>query len=1077
MDSALVGDDRQRTGEKATKTWVITAVAVLFLLALATTAYLWLPELLGLLPIDEASAVKAADWLQLSLWLLAALVGAVGAKRALDLDQAASLDEEVAVGGKTVPYELDAGTEAVLAEEGMAGDSDYVSFYTDGGVCIRTENSLLEETEDEGMEAAINPIELPTTPPSTMPMPQNPIEEPVEPLPQTPLPVAPEPVAQPPGPAVPIEPLPVDPSVELPTMPMPVNPIEAPLPGDPEIQPLPVTPPSAPQIATPFNLPADLPDFTGREQEVAEVCRRLSRLEAAPDSDDHRFNPEATEQTLAISGLAGMGGIGKTALALHVGHRMAADGYFPDARLYLDLKGTAAQPLAPSAALKTLLTALLGADPERPEDEESLARIWRNAMQGRHALVILDNAAGASQVRPLLPGSPSCTVLVTSRQRFALPGALLLDLNRLSAQDSRELLQTLAPRLDDAIADEIADRCGGLPLALRIAGNYLALNDDFPAEEYAARLADERGRMEHLRDPLDPDLDVAATLSLSVAQLDVGNRWAWTMLSLFPAPFDSRAASALWGEGISRTGWVPLGEETTIEWLSTLRNRSLVTYDASTDRYRLHDLLHLAASQEIEDTEGIQRARGRLAYHFLDVVHETEERQRYLDLDPDWPHVQAALEYASEETPALLSELVLSMDSYWEARGMAVERAHWSDKAALASADAGNRSAVGVHMTNQGSAFADRGDARRAIEVYGRALAISRTSGDQQLEGIILGNLGLAYQALGDARRAIHYGQQALDISRVVGDRRAEGIHLGNLGNAYTELGDPRRAVKYHEQALVIARELGDRRLEGTHLGNLGRAHADLGDAQQAITGQKEALAIHRDVGNLRGEGQALDSLGRAYSDLGQPDRALDYYEQALDIARATGDRRGEGADLSNLGLAYAHQGNAQWAMACHEEALSIAREVGDRRTEGTTLGNLGRAYQDLGQTTRAMEAYNEALEIARQVGDRRSEATWLGDLGQAYAELGDLAQAASLQEQALEIYREIGDRRNEGNYLANLGLLARQQGDEDGAHQAWTNALQTLEAMKDPAAGRVWQWLADLEGQPAQQPGTAPAR
>ena len=855
------------------------------------------------------------------------------------------------------------------------------------------------------------------------------------------------------------------------TIPFPKDPVEAP--GEPA--PLP-QPPSAPLITTPFNLPADLPDFTGREHEIALVRGMLSRQDTAVTSARSR-GPEAAEQTLAISGLAGMGGIGKTALTLHVGHQMAAEGYFPDARLYIDLKGTAPQPLAPSAALKILLTALLGADPERSDDLDTLARLWRGVMQGKQALLILDNASGANQVRPLLPGSPTCTVLVTSRQRFALPGAQLLDLNRLSPADSRRMLQTLAPRLKDATADEIAARCGGLPLALRIAGNYLALNDDFPAEEYAARLADERGRMAYLRDPLDPDLDVAATLSLSVAQLDMGNRWAWTMLALFPAPFDSRAAAALWGEGVSREGWAPLDEETSIAWLSALRNRSLVTYDAGADRYRLHDLLYLAASQEMEDSEEVQRAQARLAYHFLNNAQEVNNRQRYLDLDPDWPHLEAALKFARAENMALLSELVLTLDNYWNARGMAQERAEWNEQAALASADVGDRPAVGVHMTKQGSAFADRGDARRAIEVYGRALAISRTSGNQGLEGIILGNLGLAYQALGDARRAIHYDEQALEIAQAVGNQQAEGIHLSSLGNAYAELGDPRRAVEYHEQALAIAQELGDRQMEGVYLGNLGRAHADLGDSQQALAGQKQALAIHREIGNRRGEGQALDSLGRAYTDLGQPERAIDYYEQALEIAQTTGDRRGEGTDLNNLGLAYAHLGNAGMAMACHEQALSIAREVGDRRTEGTTLGNLGRAHLDLGQATQAMEAYNEALEIARQVGDRRSEATWLGDLGMACALEGDLQKASQLQEQALAIYREMGDRRSEGNYLANLGLLARQQGDEDRAHEVWSDALQTLEAVKDPAAGRVWQWLADLEGQPAELPGAAPAR
>jgi tetratricopeptide (TPR) repeat protein len=746
---------------------------------------------------------------------------------------------------------------------------------------------------------------------------------------------------------------------------------------------------------------------------------------------------------------------------------MAAEGYFPDAQLYIDLKGTSRQPVSPAAALETLLTALLGADPGRPDDLETLAHLWRSALQGKRALLVLDNAANAAQVRPLLPANPTCTVLVTSRQRFGLSGAKLLDLTRLSTEDGRALLRTLAPHLDDASADAIAERCGGLPLAIRIAGNHLALNNDFPPQEYATLLADERGRLVHLSDPSDPDLDVAATLSLSIAQLEVGNRWAWTMLGLFPAPFDADAAGALWGEGVSQDTWAALDEETTVEWLRTLRNRSLVSFDPDTRRYRLHDLLYLAAQQEMENSAGVSRARARLAYHFLDVARRVDRRQQYLDLDADWPHLRAALICAQENDGQLLSELVLALDNYWSARGMARERAEWNQLAAQASADLGLREVAGRHLTNQGRAYTDRGDARQAIEVYGQALTISRGNGNQLLEGTLLGSLGQAYLALGDARRASHYHEQALEIARAIGDRQGEGSSYGDLGQAYVALGDARRAIECFQRALVIAREIGDRRLEGTHLGNLGLAHSALGEARQAVAWQKQALSIHRQTGDRRGEAYALDSLGQAFIDLGQPERAADYYEQALEISRTIGDRRAEGSDLGSLGQVHAHLGDVRRAIDFHRQALRIAKETGDRRSQGASLGNLGRAYLELGHPAEAMEAYEQALKIARYIGDRRSEATWLGELGEAHAQLGQVTQAVKYHEQALTLYQEIGDRRGEGNHLSSLGLLARQQGDDDRAHDTLLAALKTFEAIKDPSAGRVWQWLTELEGQP----------
>jgi tetratricopeptide (TPR) repeat protein len=772
---------------------------------------------------------------------------------------------------------------------------------------------------------------------------------------------------------------------------------------------------------------------------------------------------------MSISGIAGMGGIGKTALALHVSHAMVGEGHFPDAQLYIDLKGTEPNPLSPAAALKTLLAALEGPDPERPDDEESLSKLWRAALADRQAIVILDNARSAAQVQPLLPESPSCAVIVTSRQRFRLPDAGLLDLNRLKSKDARALLQGLVDGLDDAAADKIARLCGGLPLALRIAGNYLALNEDLPAEEYLAELSNERERLRYLRDPNDPDLDVAATLSLSVAELPVGALWAWSLLSLLPAPFDEAAAAALWGEGVAEGAWVPLDDETTQEWLEALHNRSLIIFDPDTARYHLHDLLRLAASQELGDSPDIRGARVRLLCHYAGVVKAIDEGQRYSELDADWPAVQLALEEARADVDTF-SGLVLTLDNYWSARGMAGERAEWNEQAAKACRKARRRDREGVHLGNLGNAYADRGDARRAIEYYSRALGLSRRNGQQRVEGILLGNMGQAYGAMGEARRAIQYHQQALEIARSVGDRRGEATELDNLGQAYADLGEPQRAVEHHTQALGITKELGDQRMEGVLLSNLGLAYAALGDAQKAVECQKQALAIHRPIGDLRGEATALDNLGRAYADLGQPERAIDYYEQALEIDQAIGDRRGEASDLGNLGLAYADLGEHRTAIDHYEMALKIAEEVGDRRSEGNCLGALGKAHAELGDVQTAMDNYWKALRIAQQTGDRRGEATWLGNLGQAYAQLEDVDQAMDYHEQALAIYRTIGDRRSEGKHLANLGMLAKMGGDPDRAREVWTDALRTFEAVKDPTAGQVYNWLSELEAVSAEE-------
>ena len=680
---------------------------------------------------------------------------------------------------------------------------------------------------------------------------------------------------------------------------------------------------TAPVISTPFNLPSDLADFTGREAEVADLRRLLDRSSAAI--------------------IAGMGGVGKTVLAVHLAHQLAAEGRGAGARLYIDLKGTAPQALPAGEILGALLSAVLGPDPRRPTDEAELAGLWQTTMRNREALLLLDDAAKAAQVRPLLPGCPTCTVLITSRQRFTLPGAGLMDLSWLPVEGSRTLLQALAPRLDDRGADEIARLCGGLPLTLRIAGNYLALNDDCSVGEYAKRLAD----VSRLRDPDDPRLDVLAEISLSVDQLDRETRRAWALLGLFPAPFDAAAAAALWGTN----------EEAAVDRLRGLRNRSLVSYDGKTSRYDQQNLLRSAAAREMAAGE-VEAAREGLARHYLTVARVAGEKQRYPALDADWPHLRAALDAAyaagiGGQDPGLLSDLVYSLNDYWSARGMAREWATWCRRAAEACAAAGRRQDEGAH----------------------------------------LGNLGLAYADLGETPRAIEYNEQALAIARETGNQRGEGDALTNLGNAYADLGETQRAISYYEQALVAHRAVRDasrseverkagRLGEGSALANLGVAYAELGEAQRAIDYDEQALAIHREVGDRSWEGADLGYLGQAYSELGETRRAIEYQEQALAIAREIGDRRGEAAGLANLGIAYKELGETQRAIDYYAQALVIHREIGRRRAEGVDLANLGVAYEEMGDLVHAREALAGALPILEELEDSNAEwvREWLAE-------------------------------------------------------------------------------------------------
>ena len=392
-------------------------------------------------------------------------------------------------------------------------------------------------------------------------------------------------------------------------------------------------------------------------------------------------------------------------------------------------------------------------------------------------------------MRPRLPGCATCAVLVISRQRFALPGLSRLDLDPMQPGDARALLQTLAPRLNNDQADTIAKLCGRLPLALRVAGNYLDLNNNYTPAHYAALLADEKQRLPHLHDPDDPNLDVEATIALSVNQLDAEARQAWTLLGFFHAPFDASAA-ALWDLDVGAGS--PRADSAALERLQVLRNRSLVSYDAETGRFDQHDLLRLAAQHDLDVGAGGPRtpsaARDRLARHYLAVARQVGQTQHHLALDPDWPHLQAALEYAASADGSLLSDLVFALADYFDARGLTRDKVVWCQQAAGASASAGRRQDEVGHLGNLGSAYYTLGDMQQAFKCYEQQSAIAQETGDRRGQGYALWGLGLVSARLRDAQQAIAYCEWALAIFGAIEDPNAEKVRklLADLNNDQT---------------------------------------------------------------------------------------------------------------------------------------------------------------------------------------------------------------------------------------------------------------------------------------------------
>ncbi|HEX6903779.1 MAG TPA: tetratricopeptide repeat protein [Thermoanaerobaculia bacterium] len=625
---------------------------------------------------------------------------------------------------------------------------------------------------------------------------------------------------------------------------------------------------TAASAIAPHQLPAPPGDFTGRQEELAALKKKLTQGGAG-----------------AIFGLRGMGGVGKTTLALKLAEELTP--LYPDAQIYLDLKGVDPQPLTSAQAMAHVIRSF-HPDAHLPENQVELAGLYRSVLHGKRTILFMDNASpkGREQVEPLIPPAGSL-LLVTSRFHFHLPGLYTRDLDEMPIEDARGLLLEIAPRIGEH-ADPIARLCGCLPLALRVAGSAFAERPTLSPVDYIRRLSEGKDRLD----------GVDASLRASYDILEEDKRKLWRWLGVFSDTFNLAATAAVW----------ELDEDSTQRVADDLVRYSLVEWDSNDERYRLHDLAREFAVGLLEETER-EATRLRHAKHYLRVLERANDLylrggQEVLNglrlFDAERGNIQAGQAWATEHSAG--SQEAADLCSRYPDLGTFI--------------------------------LYTRLNPREQIQWREAALEAARRLGDRSKEGVHLGNLGIAYKNLGEPRHAIKFCEQHLAIAREIGDRRGEGNTLNTLGLIYATLGETRRAIELYEQQLAIAREIGDRRGEGNVLNNQGLAYAALGEPRRAIELYEQQLAIAREIGDRRGEGQVLGNLGIAYKNLGEPRRAIEFYEQQLTITREIGDRRGEANANWNLGLRYEAEGDLRRAADLMQICVDFEREIGHPEAE-----------------------------------------------------------------------------------------------------------------------------------------------
>ncbi|MEV6170896.1 BTAD domain-containing putative transcriptional regulator [Streptomyces sp. NPDC051954] len=664
----------------------------------------------------------------------------------------------------------------------------------------------------------------------------------------------------------------------------------------PEREAAPQEPEAVSHTATPAQLPADLPVFTGRQDELRQV------LSLAPDS--------VTPPSLTV--ISGMAGIGKTTLAVHWAHRVAH--HYPDGQLYINLRGfdPTGAVVSSAKAVRTFLNAL-GVPPEAiPASLDAQAALYRSLLAGRRMLVLLDNARDAEQIRPLLPGSPGCLTIVTSRSQLtgliAGEGAQPLTLSPMTTAESHGFL---ARRVGAAwlaaepeVANEIVEFCGRLPLALAIVAARAATNPGFALGTVARELRESQGNLDALTGG-DPTSDVRTVFSWSYDALSAPAARLFRLLGLHSGPdISAPAAAALAG----------LPRRETRGLLAEITRLSLLN-EYAPGRYALHDLLRVYAAERAAAEEQHERDRTveRLLcwyLHATDAVYaQLTPRRRPLPLEPLPPQVEPmtfdsrdqALQWCERERPNFVAtvhqaaashrpdlawRLTVALWGFYSLHGTLQDWLNTARTCLECARESGNRRGEAWSLNEVAVALIAVRRSDEAIEYLREAKELYRQLGDTYGSSRVVNSLGVAYLQSGQNDEAVDHLDRALALSRACGDEWAEGIALSQLGDAFRRLGRFDEAIHHLRNGLTIVHATGYRWIEAVTLDSLGVALHRRQRHDEAIECYHEALEILRDVGNSWGEGDTLGHLGDVLLDAGRPDAARARWREAVAVMK-----------------------------------------------------------------------------------------------------------------------------------------------------------------------------------------------
>ncbi|MEU7050855.1 AfsR/SARP family transcriptional regulator [Streptomyces eurythermus] len=688
-------------------------------------------------------------------------------------------------------------------------------------------------------------------------------------------------------------------------------------------------------------LPADIGDFTGRTEQVADIRTWLRPTE---------------HQAVPVVVVSGRSGVGKTTLAVHAAHQLARE--YLGGQLFADFHAGSSQRIGAMEVLGRFLRVLGLSGTAIPDSLDERAELFRSLVAGKRVLVLLDDVAGEGQVTPLLPGSSDCAVIVTSRRRLTgLAGALQVDLGVLPPESSKELITRIvgarrAAESDGTPVEALAALCDHLPLAIRVAGARLVAHPHWEVSRMVAKISDASRRLDELH---HSDLGIRASLSLSYESVGEDARRLFRRLAILgPHPFSAWVCGALLD--------VPVMEATDIldELVEARLVEALGSPGQSEDcQYRCHDLVRLYAREHLAAQEPLTARRESLRRVLGCLLYLTEEaRQREFGADGlIGCRVQPSYRLAEEEARQLVSDPVAWFGGH---RPLLVSGIHQAAEAGLNDLCWGL--AVTGAMFFEENVLLDIWD-----ETHEVALAAALRSADPRGQGAVLYSLS----TLALTNQSFDQAEEFLVSSRgcftAAGD--VLGVALAERGLGFLDRMRGRfddAAVRF-DRALEVFRSAGVTVAASYTLHNLAQLRMERGELTEAEALLYEALQLAREGGGRRVEAQVLHRLGHLLLDADQLAAAERTFGEALGIVAGTEDRIGQAYALQGIGMARLRQHRVDPAGAALRRSLQLAQEVGEQGVEALALSGLAELALLHGCISEAVRLLGESLELVRE--------------------------------------------------------------------------------------------------------------